>query len=82
MIGHKLILIKNVVVVACQTKELCSCQLPSTPTLNQVVITTTTTKILPCLPCVLPNPTVCTPCTKVRSFYRGKQSTCAQIEHI
>ncbi len=63
MIGQKLILIKNVVVVACQTKELCSCQLPSIPTLNQVVITTTTTKILPCLPCVLSYPTVRTPCT-------------------
>ncbi len=32
MIGQKIILIKNVVVVACQTrKELCSCQLPSIP---------------------------------------------------
>ncbi len=32
MIGQKMILIKNVVVVACQTrKERCSCQLTSTP---------------------------------------------------
>jgi hypothetical protein len=47
MIGQEMFLIKKMVVVACQTKkkELCSCRLPSTPTLNQVVITTTTTKI-------------------------------------
>ena len=55
------------VVVACG-KRLCSLPLPSTSTLNQVVITTTTTKILPCLPCVLPKPTACTPCTKVDRF--------------
>ncbi len=40
------------VVVACG-ERLCSLPLPSTPTLNQVVITTTTTKIQPCLPCAL-----------------------------
>ena len=43
-------------VVVARGERLCSLPLPSTPTLNQVVITTTTTKILPCLPCVLSNP--------------------------
>ena len=42
MIGQKMILIKNVVVVAC-VKRLGSLSLPLDPTLNQVVITTTTT---------------------------------------
>ena len=46
------VLNKNVVVVA-RGERLCSLPLPSTPTLNQVVITTTTTKIQPCLPCAL-----------------------------
>ncbi len=68
MIGQKMFLNKNVVVVACLTKkkkELCFCQLPSTPTLNQVVITTTTTKIRPCLPVCPLTSTACTPCTVI-----------------
>ena len=55
MIGQKMFLIKmwSLWHVA---RDFVLFLYPRPPTLNQVVITTTTTKILPCLPCVLSNP--------------------------